>query len=761
MTRTDDEKIALNDFAGAGVVPFSYADGSCGIRGVAGATALPSSITLAATFDRALAEEYGEVLGSEVLAAGHNVLLAPTMDIARDPRSGRIGENLGEDPLLAGEVGGRMGRGIQSRGALAVAKHFVANNMERLRTGSGSFGERTDAVDVRVGERALHEVYLAPFRRAITDYGVAGLLGSYNRLNGEYACQSPDLLKLPRREWGFEGVTIPDFLFAVRDAAAALHAGLDVAGLDESAGRTPEMVAAADDELIAGIGEHVRAASAQVGLREATGLVDEAGLATDRSLDLAQRVAVDGAVLLRNDGVLPLPPHTRVALIGAEDLHHRLVVGGAASVTLTPERIPGLIDSLESADLRVVAEASGCSNLPLPPLARTAGAEISVTRHDSSGDSVERLEFAVVQAPEEAGDASWSAVLTATLPALDGQAVVSVEFAGEVELFVDGVEVARGFREASPMIAGPQYVMQVLIPAAAGPRTIVAHYRSGPGIVVPGTQIAPHLALGVTELTPIIDAAVAAASASDVVVMLAGRVTGEAMDADELGLPAGQAQIIEALMQTGVPVVVVTHGGGPIEMPWREKVNAILHLGHAGERMAPAVAAMLSGVDEPGGRLPLTIPDGGSPIAVAAPDDEGRLAYDEGVDVGYRGYERGAREPAYWFGHGLGYADIDIVSAAADGGDVLVTLRCGAKRGGKAVVQLYGRSAKTDTLSLVGFEVARLEAGESLDVRIAVDAVVLARREAGAWVTPQGITEVQVGFSRGDLRQRVDVEVHG
>lgn len=758
MSRAADEKIALNDLAGGGVTAFSYADGSCGIRGVAGATALPSAITLAATFDAALAEEYGELLGRELIAAGHNVLLAPALDIARDPHSGRIGENLGEDPLLAGEIGGRMGRGIQSRGVLAVAKHFVGNNVERLRTGEGPFGARTDAVDVRIDERALHEVYAAPFRRAVQKYGVAGLLGSYNRLNGVYACQSEELLQLPRREWGFEGVTVPDFLFGVRDAAAALGAGLDLAGLEELAGRTPQIVASAPDEVIAGLAQHVRTAADRVGLVEATGVVDAAGLATDAALALAERVAIDGAVLLRNQGVLPLAYGTRVALVGDEDIHHRLVVGGAASVTLTDERISGLGEALGHAGLEVSATAPGFANVPLPTLRASGGVRLSAVVTDDAGARNLVLDAAELRADAARPDAEWSAELTVTLPPGE-DLVVTAEFAGDLQLLLDAAPIAGGFREASPMIAGPLYILQALVPAAAHERTLVARYRTGAAIAVPGTPIMPHLVLGSAPLQPALEAAVAAASGADVVVMLAGRVTGEAMDADALDLPAGQAQIIEALAATGVPVVVVTHGGGPVVMPWRERVAAILHVGHSGERFAPALSAMLSGAAEPGGRLVLTVPDDAPPVARAEPDADGRLPYVEGVDVGYRGYESSGIRPAYWFGHGLGYADISLVDARAGDGDVVVTLRCAAGRGGKAVVQLYARAGESESLRLAGFAVARLRAGEERVVRVAVDRDALARRVDGAWAAASGALDVHVGFSRGALADAVAVQL--
>jgi beta-glucosidase len=126
LSRKDKLAIALHEFAevtAEDFVPFDYCDGPNGIRGHQGATAFPSTLALAASFDRGLARRYAAALGREVLTAGKNAILAPALDIARVPHAGRAGENLGEDPLLAGEIGGAIGGGIQSEGLLAVAKH--------------------------------------------------------------------------------------------------------------------------------------------------------------------------------------------------------------------------------------------------------------------------------------------------------------------------------------------------------------------------------------------------------------------------------------------------------------------------------------------------------------------------------------------------------------------------------------------------------------------------------------------------------------
>lgn len=759
-----DRALLLTDFAAGGVPDFHYADGACGIRGVDGATAFPSALTLASSFDVELAERYGRMLGRELVASGFNVLLAPALDIARDPYSGRLGENLGEDPMLAGVLGGRIARGIQSCRAIALAKHYVGNNLEVLRTGEGPGSSRTDAVDVIVDDRALHEVYLEPFRRAVVDYGAAGILGSYNRLNGEYVCQSRRLLDLPREQWDFAGVYTPDFLFAVRDIPLALDAGLDLPALgDGASGRTAEMVDSLPEARVAELAEHVRTAARMVDLVAPTRTVHDEDLATPAALRLAFEVAVEGAVLLRNDGSLPLPAGSRVAIIGADELTHRLVVGGAAGVTVSEDRVADLEAEFARQGAAVTGRAAGAANVPAEPIRSGEGVRVRA-RVERDGD-VELLDLdsAVLAAESEPLDAEWSAELELDLDSTEAS-ILSLDLAGEAVVEVNGVEVARGFREASPMIAGPAYPLQVLLPRTEeSRRSIVVRYRTGPALGVAPLGLVPRVAASIVPLAPIVDAALAATADADVVVMLAGRVTGEAMDAESLELPGGQGELIEALAEAGRRVVVLTHGSGPIVVPWLDRASAVLHLGHPGEQVSQAVAALLMGAVEPGGRLPISWPEKESDVPIPPgarrPDAEGRLRYDDGVDIGYRAYERAGIEPAFAFGHGLGYAAFTLDAARPLPGAVEVDLRCGADRGGKSVVQLFARRAPGETLALVGIGIVRVPAGGSATVQIPVDRHAASRYDAdsGAWISPT-VLDVQVGFSRADLRATVPVE---
>lgn len=229
---TLDEKIALvhgdvdpiGDATGylpgverLGIPPLRLVDGPTGVRSHT-STAFPSSIALAATWDPDLAREFGAALASEVRGANHDVVLAPGINIIRVPQCGRAFEYYSEDPELAASIGTGTVEGIQSAGVVATVKHFAANNQEVGRHHASS----------EVGERALHEIYLPAFERAVKDADVGSVMAAYNRVNGTYMTEHRRLLTdVLKDEWGFDGFVVSDW-WATSDGVAAARAGLDL-----------------------------------------------------------------------------------------------------------------------------------------------------------------------------------------------------------------------------------------------------------------------------------------------------------------------------------------------------------------------------------------------------------------------------------------------------------------------------------------------------------------------------------------------------
>lgn len=199
------------------VPSLSMVDGPLGVR-PGTATAFPASIALAAAWDDDLAHEQGEALGRETLGADQDALLAPGFNIVRVPQGGRTFEYYSEDPYLASRLAVGTVEGVQDAGAIATAKHFVANNQEQDR----------HEVSAEVSERALREVYLPAFEAAVTEGDVGSVMAAYNRINGTYATEHEWLLSdVLKDEWGFDGYVVSDW-WATSDGVAAANAGLDI-----------------------------------------------------------------------------------------------------------------------------------------------------------------------------------------------------------------------------------------------------------------------------------------------------------------------------------------------------------------------------------------------------------------------------------------------------------------------------------------------------------------------------------------------------
>jgi len=209
--------IATNGAKRLGVSPIKFTDGPRGVV-MGKSTCFPVSMARGASFDRALEKRIGDVIGQEARAQGANFFGGVCVNLLRHPAWGRAQETYGEDPFLVGEMGKCLAEAVQEHNVIACVKHYAVNNIENSRF----------FVNVKADDRAMHEVYLAHFKK-IVQAGAASVMGSYNRFMGDQACESHKLLtEILRQDWGFEGFTISDFIFGVRDGKKAIEAGLDV-----------------------------------------------------------------------------------------------------------------------------------------------------------------------------------------------------------------------------------------------------------------------------------------------------------------------------------------------------------------------------------------------------------------------------------------------------------------------------------------------------------------------------------------------------
>ena len=337
-----DQKIqlALGNFAALasfGVPALKADDGPDGLRNP-GTTAMPSGQALAASFDRSLASAYGKVVGSEARGEGFNEWLGPAVDIDRTPLAGRQPEAEGEDPYLAGHTAAQVISGAQSQHVISTLKHYTAYNQDWGRIGFSTPNPavRSPGVNVAVSERALQEIYEAPFRTAVQQGHADSVMCSYNQINGLPSCQNPATLADLKQGDGLKGFVVPDFGFAVRDPVAAALAGVDLPTLP---GNAPGLTAA---DFTSGKIPAARLDDIDRRILYAifaSGVFDHplpAKPATEVSTPQHRRVAADvaeaGTVLLKNDHqVLPLAKSVRsVAVIGPSGDDAVFVTGGSA-----------------------------------------------------------------------------------------------------------------------------------------------------------------------------------------------------------------------------------------------------------------------------------------------------------------------------------------------------------------------------------------------------------------------------------------------
>ncbi|MFE1752610.1 glycoside hydrolase family 3 N-terminal domain-containing protein [Streptomyces anandii] len=643
-----------------------------------GATAYPVPLAWGATFDPGLVEEMAARIGRDMRSVGVHQGLAPVLDVVRDPRWGRVEETIGEDPYLVGTIGTAYVRGLESAGVVATLKHFA---------GYASSAGARNLAPVRAGTREFADITLPPFEMALREGGARSVMAAYTETDGVPASADPRLLTgLLREEWGFTGTVVADY-FAVdflqtlhrvaadpaQSAALALEAGIDVElptvkcyGNDlvdaVRTGKVPE-------SLVDRAARRVLLQKCELGLLDedwdrrapdaAAGPVD---LDSPANRAVARRLAEESVVLLANpDGVLPLAPDTRIAVVGPRAADALAMLGCYSFPshvgTLHPEmetgiEIPTLLDALRG-------------ELPDAKVTFTEGCEVS-------GSSTSGFEEAVTRASE---------------------ADVCVAVLGD---------------------------------------------RSG----------------------------------------LFGRGTsGEGCDVADLELPGVQGGLLDALVATGVPVVLVLLTGRPYALGrWDGRLGAAVQAFFPGEEGGPAVAGVLSGRVNPSGRLPVSVPrgPGGQPWTYLQPP-LGLAGEVSSLDP----------TPLYAFGHGGSYttfvwedfsgfgdsgdcgAGNDVIEIGTDGAyDLSLTVRNTGGREGADVVQLYLHdpvaSVTRPDVRLVGYQRVHLAPGEAKRITFRFHADLSAFTGlSGRRVVEPGALELRLAASATEVRHTARLTLTG
>jgi beta-glucosidase len=789
-----DQKIqlALGNFAALksfGVPVLKADDGPDGLRNP-GTTAMPSGQALAAAFDRSLASAYGQVVGSEARGEGFSEWLGPAVDIDRTPLAGRQPEAEGEDPFLAGHTAAQVISGAQSQHIISTLKHYTAYNQDWGRIGfqTPDPSVRSPGVNVAVSERALQEIYEAPFRTAVQQGHADSVMCSYNQINGLPSCQNPATLGDLKQGDGFKGFVVPDFGFAVRDPVAAALAGVDLPTLP---GNSPGLTAA---DFTSGKIPAARLDDIDRRILYAifaSGVFDHplpAKPATEVSTAQHQRVAAAvaeaGTVLLKNDHqVLPLSRQVRsIAVIGPSGNDAVFVTGGSAGVPLVAGQavtpLAGITARAASAGVKVTSAQGSAGDVASPVLVPSSALAPSTgsgpgllgtywNNGDFSGTPVlTRVDPGVdlSKAPAQTG-ALWSARWTGTLtPAETGLYRFSLAESGIATLKIGGQTFGPAYREATQFVVGPHYVLQGAVRLTAGqPVPVEIGYSSRSALFSQEIHFGWQ-----TPSKSGIPAAVQAARHADVAIVFANDAQGEGMDRTSLSLPGDQDQLISAVANANHRTIVVLNTGGPVLMPWLRAVDGVLETWYPGQTFGTAIAAVLFGDADPAGRLPVTFPasDTQGPAPATQPGHypgvNGTERYDEGLDVGYRWYDATGQRPLFPFGYGLSYESFAVsgVTASYDrpSGSATVVARVTntSARSGPATLELYlvsPRAAQEPPRQLKGYAHADLAPGQSRLVTFRLSAGDLAYYDQarGRFTVAPGRYTVLVGTSSAGL----------
>ncbi|MCP2297518.1 beta-glucosidase [Nocardia amikacinitolerans] len=797
-----------------GLRSMMLSDGPSGVRGPVWderdpSLNLPSATALAATWDLGLARRYGAASAAEAKRKGVDVVLGPTINLHRSPLGGRHFEAYSEDPLLTGELAAAYVRSVQEHGIAATPKHYVANDFET---------ERYTA-DVELDDRALRELYLAPFEAAVRA-GAWLVMSAYNSVRGVTMSENPLLTTPLRTEWGFDGLVVSDWV-AVRSTEASANADQDLVMPGPVGPWGPQLVtavragavpeAAIDAKVLRllrlaqrvgaldlsdtalrdnGFDTAAIASHGHVAMREPiapepeTNGKAEADISDREGRELAREVAAAGMVLLRNSGELPWPSSGpgSIAVIGEAAIWPRTQGGGSATVvpaeTISP--VDGLRAALPDASITVhpgVPVQTGIHPLPLTSMTdpRTREPGLRARFLDADGNELlselRRAAQLVYLGTVPAGAATLE-LSTEYRPGADEAAAARLGVAGvgRIRMEIDGAAVIDTVLGGSGDALGaalltPDVASVPVAADGAGPISItVRQHLENDGAALGLVAITVGTEAAHTDPADAIADAAALAGAADAAVVVVGtssQTESEGFDRTTLALPGAQDDLVRAVAAANPRTVVVVNSGGPVLLPWRDEVSALLLTWFGGQEIGHALADVLLGRAEPGGRLPTTWPaaEADVPVLSTTPVD-GVLRYTEGIHIGYRAWLRAGVTPAYPFGHGLGYttwelADLAVSAPAADGSvEVSLTARNTGAWAGKQVVQVY--LSRPDSVIerpvrwLAGFATVFAEAGASVPVRITLPRRAFEHWDGG-WRIEPGEFTVSAGTSVVEL----------
>lgn len=745
-----------------------------------GATSFPQAIGLAASWDTALMCRVANAIADETKARGIRQILTPVVNIASDVRWGRTEETYGEDPFLSSEMAVAFVKSVEQKGIITTPKHFLAN------VGDGG----RDSYPIQYNERLLDEVYLPPFKAAIDRGGARSIMTSYNSIDGSPASASDWLLNQKlKKEWGFTGFVISDasavgganvLHFTAKDYADAgkksISNGLDV--IFQTAYDhyklfiDPFLNGAIDSNRINDAVARVLTTKFELGLFENPYVSEETAkqwISNSSHKALAKEASVKSMVLLKNNkNILPISKKVKsIALIGVDAVEARL--GGYSGTGNGKTSIlQALLEKLDKKS--VVRYSAGVGrkeplwqNIPTGFLSTVVGGKQVpglkgeyfsnlfaqdkpvVTRIDKTIDFNWTLYSPDKQLPADQYSVQWTGRLKSP-----GAGTYQIGLDGNdgYRLYINNQLIVDSWQKQSyhtkmanyTFEKDKSYAIKVVFYEPVGNAHIHLIWNVG----VKNVQARK------------IEAAVEAASQSDIAIVVAGIEEGEFRDRALLKLPGRQEEMIQKIAATGKPVVVVLVGGSAVTMGnWIDKVQGVLDIWYPGEEGGRAVASVLLGEENPGGKLPITFPLAEAQLP---------LVYNHKPTGRGDDYINLSGLPLYPFGYGLSYTSFKYSNMVLlknrirpnETATVKCTVTNTGKRAGDEVAQLYIHdmlaSVARPVLELKGFQRIQLKAGESKQVsfQITPEMLQMLNNKMQTVVEP-GDFRIMIGSSSREL----------
>lgn len=604
------------------------------------ATCYPTASALACSWDMNAIEDMAESLGKEAWNTNVSILLGPGTNMKRSPLCGRNFEYFSEDPYLAGQIASHYVKKVQEQGVGTSLKHYAANSQETRRMTSNSV----------IDDRTLREIYLAAFEATVKNSQPATIMSSYNMINGTHATENGYLQNtILRDEWGFQGLVMSDW-GACSDLAKSVHAGMDLE-MPSSRGIHPTRMQKAYKAGEVDTNDVNTAADRVIKLAEkynAKGRVQKPHNYHETAVSVAKKCAV----LLKNDGVLPLSPEIKeITVVGELARTMRFQGGGSSHIN-----VPSYVNALEALN------------------------KYGIKVNFAPGYRVETEEK-------------------------------------DIQLEMEAVDLVKDTK------------------------------KQGTPILFFG---------GLTDLSE-----------------------GEGYDRTTLAMPSNQLALFDKIYAENPEVVFVSFSGAPYDIPFRDKVKAILHMYLCGEATGEACASILTGETNPSGKLaesfPVKIED--TPAYGSFGSCEKNVEYSEGVLIGYRHYDTKNIDVVYPFGYGLSYTTFEYGDLKVEPGKEPLSFKASfsvkntGDRDGFETVQLYVGNPKNQVAKdglygrplkeLRGFAKPFIKAGETVEVSIDLDGRSFSIYDVNTedFVVPEGEYTIMIGASSKDINLNSTVRI--